>query len=589
MKGVCLLVLCGVVACSAQTGTPTTVSTPFGPLTGLLQEKSRVFRGVPYADKTGRFERTATLTPWTAPLDATRNRDGCPQRCTDPSVACPETTSEDCLYLTIHTPRPETITRPLPVMVFLNGGNFVSGSGQSLLYDGTYFANQTDVILVGVNYRLGALGWLVNPLAGIQGNMGMTDQIRALQFVQRAIVSFGGDPNQVTLFGQSAGGTSIGALAQSPAAQGLFQKAILQSNPFGLKVRNLQTSVRIATAFTNAANCRDSPDLRACFNALTTEEVLNAQALVDLDLDFEDFIANFYKWTSTVDGELVFDQPITAWRAGQIPDIPYLMGHTSEEGVQYGYAIFETPVSRTEYEEIARVLFPQLPLLEVYPPETCDDTDGVEDCRQVLSTAITDYIWVCPMRNLMRGMVKTLPNGPHYQYRFDHVWSFLGWGNEPGDETNRCNGYVCHGAELPFVFDACFNPEQYPPDLQCNDDEVIIGAAMGSSWGQFATTANPMTNQLPGTWPQFGAGEAEDEYMVFDTKLTGTINDLRTYYCNEMDRVGYHPEDDLNRHFSRSLQQELFRYGWAGDNRSGKPRTMENFRKWLNETRGPFY
>lgn len=579
--------VCGVVAVFAQT--PTTIPTPYGPVTGLIYERSREFRGLPFAELTPRWEAPVPLTVHTEPIDATRNRDACPQGICD-GVECPAFVSEDCLYLTIHTPLPEHIAEPLPVMVYLHGGNFVAGAGSVLLYDGTHFANVTEVITVGVNYRLGAFGYLDIPEAGISGNVGLLDQIEALRFVNQAISAFGGDPNRVTLFGQSAGGTSLAALmtAKDSVATNYFQQVVAESNPFGLKIRTKETAAMVANDFLKGSKCTDVPNLRSCLNSLTTEEVREHQRVADNELDFGDFIANFYKWTPVIDGELVLDQPLTVWRAGEIPDIPMIIGHTSEEGVLYGYSIFTSPMSKLEYILIARLLFPELPLLDAYPAEDCQ-TDPIVDCRDLISTAITHYIWICPVRDMMRGMATEL-SSPLYQYRYDHAHSFNGWGGP----DHACIGRVCHGAEIPFVWNGCFIPDRYPQDLQCDgspeENELDLGNRMGQSWGEFAYSSNPNIRLLdPWTWEQFGAGDGQDNYMVFDSQNTGPINRLFSDICDMHDEAGYHPELPRFSGMSPKAKDMLYEAGWIGDDRMGKPRTMENFRRWLNATYGPFY
>ncbi|SFJ98313.1 para-nitrobenzyl esterase [Amycolatopsis sacchari] len=224
-----------------------------GELRGTTGESGlHVFRGVPYA-RADRFAPPEPVEPWAGVRDATRHGPISPQPPVRPEsvMGVPEEheQSEDCLNLTVVTPG--TDDRKRPVLVWLHGGAYVTGASSFACYDGQRLAAEGDVVVVGVNYRLGALGYL--KLDGVSpGNLGLLDQLAALRWVRDNIAHFGGDPEQVTVFGQSAGAHSIACLLAAPAADGLFRRAVLQSAPMALKPLTPAGAARIGRYFTAA-------------------------------------------------------------------------------------------------------------------------------------------------------------------------------------------------------------------------------------------------------------------------------------------------------------------------------------------------
>lgn len=228
-----------------------------------------VFRGVPYA-RAGRFAPPEPVEPWPDVRDATTDGPISPQPPARPGAVMgppPDglVQSEDCLNLTVVTP---STTGRRPVMVWIHGGAYVNGSSAFGFYDGRRLAAEGDVVFVAINYRLGALGYL--RLDGVSpGNLGLLDQLAALRWVKENIAAFGGDPGQVTVFGQSAGAHSLACLLAMPAARGLFHRAILQSPPLGLGVASPARAARIARHFTTA--------LRRDPHSATVDEIISAQ------------------------------------------------------------------------------------------------------------------------------------------------------------------------------------------------------------------------------------------------------------------------------------------------------------------------
>jgi para-nitrobenzyl esterase len=231
-----------------------------------------VFRGVPYA-RAERFAPPAPAEPWAGVRDATRHGAISPQPPVRPEAVMgpPQaglTQDEDCLNLTVVTPHAGATDRPRPVMVWIHGGAYVTGASAFGFYEGRRLAAGGGIVFVAINYRLGALGYLNLP--GVApSNLGLLDQVAALRWVRENIGAFGGDPDQVTVFGQSAGAHSLACLMAVPAARGLFHRAILQSAPLGLGLASPARAARVARYFTTA--------LRADPATAPVEDILAAQ------------------------------------------------------------------------------------------------------------------------------------------------------------------------------------------------------------------------------------------------------------------------------------------------------------------------
>ncbi len=257
-----------------------TVQTRYGAVRGDTEGDVLVFRGVRYAAPpigALRFRPAVPPQAWTAVAPALDFAPACPQLVdADPTENNNSVMAEDCLAVNVWTPKVDAHKRP--VMVFIHGGAFIDGSARNTWYDGTTLAQRGDVVVVTLQYRLGALGFLdLSEIAGKayaeSGNLGVLDQIAALRWVRDNIASFGGDPHNVTIFGESVGATSVGILLVTPAARGLFQKAILESKS-AVRVGNYVPRAReLARAFMKIAGASDVEQLRA----MSMQQILSAQ------------------------------------------------------------------------------------------------------------------------------------------------------------------------------------------------------------------------------------------------------------------------------------------------------------------------
>lgn len=280
----------------------TIVYTEYGYIEGIRTATARVFRKIPYGappvNKTGRWQSPREPESWgpDTVLQAKGDPPACPQPYCGQWEACgrkqTQVYSEDCLYLNVYTPlngSNSSDTSLLPVMFFIHGGMYQDGYGGGYLYNGTDMTNLTNVITVAINYRLGILGYYWNDKYGFQGNYGIEDQILALKWVQNNIKYFGGDPNKVAVFGQSAGAMSIASLMMIDEAKELFSGCIWESEPLGIPFRNSHTWGEIPQLFIDKAQCNNNnknsnkskDEIIDCMYDLDPNEIINLQSEID--------------------------------------------------------------------------------------------------------------------------------------------------------------------------------------------------------------------------------------------------------------------------------------------------------------------
>jgi para-nitrobenzyl esterase len=469
----------GAVASSASGSTDPIVRIDGGLVRGADAAGVNSFLGLPYAaPPTGnlRWRPPQPAAGWSGVRDATTFGPSCPQA---PSpFAPPGQFSEDCLYLNVYTPAARSNFGGRPVLVWIHGGGLEQDGARD--YDGTKLAAD-GVVVVTINYRLGALGFLAHPALashGAAGNYGLMDQQAALRWVQRNIARFGGDPGNVTIAGQSAGGLSVLAQMVSPGARGLFQRAIVQSGTFALNQRPLAVAEAAGETFATAVGCADQS--AACLRSAPVS----------------DLVANFgVEIPGVVDGA-VLTQPIgTALARGQFARVPVINGITHDEELLFVDGLKLTvsqgtniplaaPLdgSETTYEaDIAQALGVSparaAAIAAVYPlsanPTRPDEVFGL---------AVSDASFACPALQVDR---QTAARGvPTYAYQFNDDAA-------PGFGL----GQATHGAELPYLFDLPNSP------VVLNAGQQALAASMRTDWASFAGTGNPSSRALP--WPSF--------------------------------------------------------------------------------------
>ncbi|MFZ0498920.1 MAG: carboxylesterase family protein [Steroidobacteraceae bacterium] len=460
------------------------VRLPQGALSGIRQGAADAYLGVPYAaPPVGRYRwRAPQRAPfWLGVRRATRFAASCRQYMTPRGVGpwsreyVPQgRTSEDCLYLNIWTPAPD-LRHHLPVLVWIPGGGFVAGSGSVAVNNGASFAAR-GMVVVTINYRLGLFGFLVTPGLAAEaareheppGNYGLQDMIAALQWVQRNIAAFGGDPNAITVGGQSAGAMAVHDLIVSPLATGLFQRAITESGlPDTTRVPSLADAEKAGERFARSKGAASPAALRA----LTSQE-LGAGAPPPLKGP---------PLMPIVDGVLLPALPETLLIPGAFADVPILTGIDGDEASAFSSHLV-TSMSQAEWQELLDKTFGALAprFATLYP--TATDAERAHSARQLhqdLGLAAL-YAWSQLWSAHARSAV--------YAYLFDHL--------EPGPQSSRWG--IFHSSELPYVFGTLGAGAGAERHLTATD--TAISARMMPYWVEFVKTGSPNGSGLP-AWP----------------------------------------------------------------------------------------
>ncbi|NUS99527.1 MAG: carboxylesterase/lipase family protein [Sphingomonas sp.] len=452
-----------------------------GALRGHCDDGICRFLGVPYAAPPigkNRFREPQPVTPWTGERDASQPGPCAPHRMKDfpaidviPLVGTGGEGGEDYLALNIWAPADAD---KRPVMVFIHGGGFVIGSKDAPVSDGTEFA-RSGIVCVAINYRLGIEGWL--PIPGVPTNLGMRDMIYALQWVQRNIAGFGGDPSNVTIFGESAGAMAIADLVTSPLAKGLFKRVIVESG-HGSMVRDITIAQRLVRKLAKilkispVANGFRKVDFDRSWKAM--EKVSKPWSIDLRDAEGHEPVFGISRFIPVYGDDVLPEKPIEALKKGAGKDVEVLIGTNSEEMNLY---FVPTRVRAKAPGWLLRWL------LGKSHPTTGAALKaygwGKGKPGHVFTKAMTDLVFRWPARRFAEEH-----QGKTYLYDFD--WKSPACGGELG---------ACHGIELPFVFKTLptatgvkgFAGEAPPQDLANRVHDI---------WVRFATDGN-----LP--WPEF--------------------------------------------------------------------------------------
>ncbi|MEX2393967.1 MAG: carboxylesterase/lipase family protein [Actinomycetota bacterium] len=467
-----------------------------GKVQGIEKLGCLQFRGIPFAAPpigTLRWKAPQPHPTWDDVRDATQWGPTCPQtvgtmeRMGGADVrSLPPMDEAACLTLNVFTPALDD--EPRPVMVWIHGGAFTTGSNRIPWYSGHNFTRD-GVVVVTINYRLNAFGFLhLEELFGDDfsgsGTSGIRDQIAALTWVRDNIANFGGDPTNVTIFGESAGGMSVGTLLASPKASGLFHKAIPQS---GAAHTNLRSTVaaKVAGAFCEHAGV--TPGDTDALLALTQEQVVTAveqlQASITAGLQLGDDEGLRLAFQPVVGDDALPTRAIDAVREGSANGVPTLVGTTLEE-----FKLFSLGMKPESAERAVQ-------------PGEIADAYGAKvggEALDVLNAIETDRVFRIPAIRLAEAQVAS--GAPTWMYRFD--WKSSAFGGRLG---------ACHALEIPFAFD----------NLDAPGVNVFTGGTapqsvatqMHAAWVAFAKTGDPNTSELP-AWPTYDRGDRAT--MLFD-------------------------------------------------------------------------
>jgi para-nitrobenzyl esterase len=492
-----LTVLSVAAVAAATTPVAPSVQTSSGAVVGSVSNGVASWKGVPFAaPPVGglRWRAPQPVAPWTTPRAATEHGHDCAQL-PFPSDAAPLGTppAEDCLYLNVWAPE-KPAAKKLPVMFWIHGGGFVNGGSSPAVYDGSAFARR-GVVLVSANYRLGRFGYFAHPAltkesaGGPLGNYGYLDQIAALRWIQENVAAFGGDPANVTVFGESAGGGSVLVLMTSPLGRGLFHKAIVESGggrAGGIMTpKTLQDAEAVGVAFAKAKGVTgDDAAALAALRKLPESEVVMGLNLMSMGPQAATYSGPM------IDGQVVTAEAETVIRAGRHAKVPLVIGANDRE-----FGFMPLPPAAVD-GMLARFGADKDEVLAAYDPE------GKGDKSEVGVGIASDGAMVEPARLVAR--LVSAAGLPTYQYRFSYVASSL-------QATTKG---ALHATEIPFVFQTV--RAKYG-DATTKEDEAIAAVA-NAYWVAFAKTGDPAVAGLP-AWPRY----TEKDDVVMDLGAGGPV------------------------------------------------------------------
>ncbi len=446
------------------------------------------YKGVPYAAppvEALRWRPPQPVAPWDDVIECAGFCPACPQPqwpADTPYGSTPADQDENCLCLNIWTPA-KTPRERLPVMVWLHGGGFQRGAGSLEMYDGAALAAK-GVVVVTLNYRLGVLGFLALPSLsgesdhGSSGNYGILDQVFALGWVRRNIASFGGDPESVTVFGESAGATSVSYLMASPLAAGLFERAVGESGGGFAPMRALAGGKSSAEAkgeaYAASLGIPAGEDIAAVLRRLSSRQLVAAAEAPGQPGELA------FRFFPNVDGWVFERQVAAVFAAGEQQAVPVIVGSNADEGTVVTPPA-AAPGSVAAYERMAEERFGDLApeFLSLYP------ATNPEEVRTAFRQAEGDRLITWKVRAWARDMSRL--SAPVYRYLFDHA---------PPTAAGREYG-AYHGAEIPYVFD---NLAVLGDHVDEADRE--LARLMSSYWVNLVRSGDPNGEGLP-VWPPY--------------------------------------------------------------------------------------
>jgi para-nitrobenzyl esterase len=507
-------------------GSRAIVMTRSGPVQGGINPLSRYYLGIPYAaPPTGALRWTPPAAPlsWTSVRPATTFGFVCPQS----SQELPA--SEDCLTLNLWTPNPSP--KRAPVMVFIHGGGFIQGSSASPTYNGQSIAERTGTVVVSLNYRLGALGFLFHPALGSDsGNYGLMDQQAALRWVQKNIAAFGGDPQNVTIFGESAGGCSVSMHLVLPDSAGLFQRAIMESGPAPWNLPSFEAAAQQGQLAAQQVGCGtgSASEIAACLRGVPAEQLVTA-----LPMKVAMIYGEGYLWQPVVNGTTLPAQPLQLLEAGQFHQVPVLLGTNADEGAIFALAPLIPSgksgallLTDAEYQQIIRETFGDERLQAIYArynPSKYAPELSMNSQVKALSALLGDWFFVCPTRRGARAISAHLAlagsTAQTFLYRF--AW-------EASSGAMAMLGSV-HGAELPFVFHQLTNSSL----VSFTSADVQLADSIVGFWTSFAQDGQPNVDaQSQLSWPAYDL--STEAHLVLNHQLTQD-SQLEQEQCNFWD------------------------------------------------------
>jgi para-nitrobenzyl esterase len=515
-----------------------TNATQYGPVEGYVVNGMRIYKGIPYAAAPKgelRWKPPQPRRPWSETLS-----------CFNIGCVCPQDTKrfpvygkmdEDCLNLNIWAP--ENPAKPCPVMVWFHGGGFSTGAGSLPPYDGSYFAS-LGIVVVTLNYRLGVLGYMAHPELsaesgnGSSGNYGVMDQVFALKWVRENIANFGGDPTNVTIFGESAGGASVVALMSSPLSSGLFHRAIAQSPGHApYRLRKLaedngpfESAQAIGMQFAQKLGLHGARGVIAKMRDLPADEL--AQLWFNTVQDIWHHTGATGAWMLNhliIDGHALKEAPGEIFRKGKQHNVPFIVGSNADEGTLFEFLMFGNKPDTSKYHHYLEMAFGKArdKIIERFGSGEGDNTRG--PVGNLLGS-----FFQSGTRRLARSMSAVQPQT--YRYLFTMPCrNFLY--QIPGIDDWQERFGVYHAAEIAFVFHFMLLPG-------LNEADRALSGKMAGLWARFAATGDPNGPGLP-QWPRYS--QADESYLVLEDPIS-TGKGFRADQCDCIDEVDELTEKD---------------------------------------------
>ncbi len=507
-------------------GDPLTLRTPQGVVHGAPVAGTRAFEGVPFAaPPVGalRWQAPHPAAHWSSTMQATQVSSPCPQIV--PVVNAYEG-SEDCLYANVYAPA-AVPAMPRPVMVWIYGGGFQVGSSSDDSV--ANYAASHGMVSVSFNYRLGSLGFLaLRSLAAEDsrhstGNLGLLDQQAALRWVRADIAAYGGDPNRVTIYGESAGGISVCAQLVSPGADGLFQAAITESGPCTLPAQPLAGAEAQGATLASALGCPPPPAQLTCLRSKPAEQVIEA-----LRPDPTFLFGQGAQWGPVADRVTVPSDAAALLAAGKFHRVPLVVGVNRDEGrlfVALHQLEVGSPLTAVEWAPAVDAYFGPTVGARVkkeYP------LSAYPDAGAALGQAIGDAVLACPAVRSAAVLSRWVPV---HEYEYDLTPNPFVLPT-PGTDLG-----AFHSAELPYVFQV---PVQSSGNFTFTPAERRLAATVSGAWARFATTGTPAGGGL--AWPRLSS--AAGSYLSLDTP-TSVATAMKAGPCAFWASTGWTVADKL--------------------------------------------
>lgn len=501
----------------ANNNNPDLVKTDKGLVRGIVTTTFRSFQGIPYAAAPIgklRYHSPEPHAPWKEILTTTSPNTGCPQLSRYGGLT-ESSDNEDCLYLNVVTPydSKKPIPKNLPIMVWIHGGAFVGGS--SSYYPMEKLAVTGHLMLMSFNYRVGVLGFLAHPAfnARWNGDLGIEDMYAALHWVQKNAHAFGGNPKNVTIFGESAGGASVCMLVISPQSKNLFQKAIISSAACIKKLRYVNESEKLGLKIAEKVGCKNNSNALTCLRSKSVKQLLDAASTTAGD--------DLNAFTPSIGNSILPIQTKIALKSGKFMHVPLINGGNKDEFRLYiGYMLIAgKKITADNYLETLKTYYGKnaKAVSEKYPVKK------YPSAAIAAATALSDYNPIAGIYNcgyLEQGKLAS-KYIPVYEYQFSDENS-PALANVPDFKLG-----AAHAQDLSYLFPG-YNDTNAHNAPALTGDSLTISNLMIQYWTNFAKTGNPNAPKQKPFWPLF---KNDNDVMDFLPGKIGVFDAAKTHHC----------------------------------------------------------